>query len=107
MLRPGPPVSFPNPIQRPMGATQPARPQRPMVRPQVQQAPAVSVPNTQTVSDMKAKQRQALLAHTQSFLNPDNKPRVKSKVEVSAKEEKTSILATENSPAESPDGDKK
>lgn len=105
MLRPGvPPVSFPNPIQRPVGGVQPSRPQRPM-RPQ--STPAVSTPSSQTISDMKAKQRQALIAHTQSFLNPDNKPRMKSKVEVSAKDEKTSILSTESSNTDVPEGEKK
>lgn len=99
MLRPGvvPPVSFPNPIQRPVGGVmpgvQPARPQRP-IRPQ--STPVASVANPRSVSDMKANQRRALLAHTQSFLNPNNKPR-KSKVEVSAKDEKISILSPESS----------
>lgn len=105
MLRPGvPPVSFPNPIQRPVGGVQVSRPQRPM-RPQ--STPAVSAPNSQSISDMKAKQRQALIAHTQSFLNPDNKPRVKSKVEVSAKDEKTSIISSDNTSTDLQEGEKK
>lgn len=92
MMRPGmPAATFPNPIQRP-AVQQAARQPRPP-RPQTTQTVIPVVPattNNPSVSDMKLQQRQALLAHTQSFLNPDNKPRVKKNVEVSAKDEKIS-----------------
>ncbi|KAL4218896.1 cell differentiation [Mactra antiquata] len=109
MLRPGvPPASFPNPIQRPAGPVQVSRPQRPM-RPQstpTTTAPVV-VSNPQSISDAKAQQRQALLAHTQSFLNPNNKSRVKTKVEVSAKDEKPSIVTSGGPSSNTIESDKK
>ena len=96
MMRPPmPPVSFPNPIQRPGAQNiQPPRPPtrsvRPMTAPISAVAPQPPPPpqNGASLSDQKARQRQALLAHTQSFLNPNNKPRVKTKVEVSANDGK-------------------
>ena len=110
MMRTGvPPSTFPNPIQRP-AVQQTARQTRP-VRPMTAHIGASNPPGNQSpgpsgssgvggnsgggqsISDMKMKQRQALLAHTQSFLNPDNKPRVKPKVEVSAKDEKLPVVS--------------
>lgn len=115
MMRPAvPAATFPNPIQRP--AVQPAsrqpRPQRPQTTPNVapvQPASSGGQPApSQSLSDMKLQQRQALLAHTQSFLNPDNKPRVKKNVEVSAKDEKisTSPGLEESKPSEEVSGKK-
>lgn len=100
VMRPNvPSVSFPNPIQRPgiQQISRQPRPPRPQTTPTAVPVVPTSTPNSQpsqnpnqTMSDMKLQQRQALLAHTQNFLNPDNKPRVKKNVEVSAKDEKIS-----------------
>lgn len=107
MMRPGvPPASFPNPIQRPAGAVQVSRPQRPM-RPQSTPTSTAPASNPQSISDAKAQQRQALLAHTQSFLNPNNKSRVKTKVEVSAKDEKPGVVSVDNSSSATLEGEKK
>ena len=99
MMRPGmTAASFPNPIQRP---AVPQASRQPQPRPQRPQATSAMIPtgpvtavhnpstnNNQSISNAKLLQRQALLAHTQSFLNPENKPRVKKNVEVSAKDDK-------------------
>jgi hypothetical protein len=55
--------------------------------------PAVPTGSTHMATNLKAqqeKQRQELLAHAQSFLNPQNKPSIKQtgKVEVSASDKK-------------------
>lgn len=100
-----PTTSFPNPIQRP-GLQMPPnqRPPRPLgvptnqavgqLRPNAivpQPAPISSSTNTSvSLRAQQAKQRQELLAHAQSFLNPQNKPSIKQagKVEVSASDKK-------------------
>lgn len=88
--------SFPNPIQRP-GGQMPSNPRPP--RPQGK-TPAPPPPpqenNSKTGSAFKAqqaKERQGLLAHAQSFLNPQNKPSIKNlpaKAETAATEKKAS-----------------
>lgn len=102
-------ASFPNPIQRPGGVQQIStapRQQAPTFNPShtasnismskpppppvtsltVTPATAPTTSSTAGQSGFKAlqaKQRQAVLAHTQNFLNPQNKPRVKQKAEAS------------------------
>lgn len=94
-----PPTTFPNPIQRP-GLQIPTnqRPPRPPTNPPGPPPRPSTVPpsvvSTGLASSLKAqqeKQRQELLAHAQSFLNPQNKPSIKhtSKAEVSAGDKKT------------------
>lgn len=96
--------SFPNPIQRP-GGQMPSNPRPP--RPQGK-TPAPPPPpqenNSKTGSAFKAqqaKERQGLLAHAQSFLNPQNKPSIKNlpaKVETAATEKKASPSPTGGEP---------
>ncbi|XP_048776168.2 protein PRRC2C-like isoform X5 [Ostrea edulis] len=88
--------SFPNPIQRPGGqvAGNP-RPPRPQGKPPGPPPPSQDN-SSKTGSAFKAqqaKERQGLLAHAQSFLNPQNKPSIKNmppKVETSTVEKKGS-----------------
>lgn len=90
MMRPvAPPASFPSPIQRP-GLQPPMQQRPPILRPAASSSAPVTV-NVTSVSmkDIKAKQRAELLAHTQSFLNPNNRPGKQNKVEVSANEDKS------------------
>lgn len=99
-----PPSTFPNPIQRP-GLQIPANQRQPrpqigapvnpaQVRTSTVVAPVATSSSSTVSSSLKAqqeKQRKELLAHAQSFLNPQNKPSIKQagKVEVSASDKKS------------------
>lgn len=101
-----PPTTFPNPIQRPglqIPANQrpprpPTNPPGPPPRPSTVPPAVATTVSSGVASSLKAqqeKQRQDLLAHAQSFLNPQNKPSIKhtSKAEVSAVDKKTTSTA--------------
>ncbi|XP_061164829.1 protein PRRC2C-like isoform X2 [Saccostrea echinata] len=91
-------ANFPNPIQRPAGqmpVNVNPRPPRPQGKP-----PGPPPPTQENTSKVgaafkaqQAKERQGLLAHAQSFLNPQNKPSIKNvppKGDTAAPEKKAS-----------------
>ncbi|XP_078324244.1 uncharacterized protein LOC111125384 isoform X5 [Crassostrea virginica] len=103
-FRPNVPPSqgtFPNPIQRP-GGQMPANPRPPRPQGKTPGPPAPTQDNTSKVGSafkaQQAKERQGLLAHAQSFLNPQNKPSIKSMPS------KGDTAATEKKPSPPPNG---
>lgn len=94
-----PRAPLPNPIQRPIGHAPVPRPQQPslqmpapVIHAQPMQPQASSEGGGGSIRALQAKQRQEVLAHAHSFLNPSNKPRGSKVVQPSSSEAVTAAL---------------